>query len=72
MNKFSKYIFPTLSIMILLVGILIGNAVSNRANAQRIMIQNGRLLVEPSFGKFVKNFLQFFSLHFCYRDVTKM
>ena len=48
MNKITKYLFPTLSIVMLLVGILIGNAVSNRANAQRIMIQNGRLMFEPS------------------------
>ncbi len=43
-----KYVYPTITVVVLLIGILIGNAISNRANAQRIMIQNGRLFVQPS------------------------
>lgn len=38
-----KYIFPTLTIVALLVGFLIGNAISNKVNAQRFYIQNGQL-----------------------------
>lgn len=43
-----KYIYPTLTVAILLIGFLIGNAVSNKVNAQRFVIQNGRLFAEPS------------------------
>lgn len=42
-----KYILPTITIAVLLLGFLIGNAVSNKANAQRFYIQNGRLIAEP-------------------------
>jgi len=38
-----KYILPTLTIVFLLAGFLIGNAVSNKANAQRFFIQNGQI-----------------------------
>ena len=38
-----KYLFPTLTIVCLLLGFLIGNAVSNKVNAQRFYIQNGQL-----------------------------
>ena len=38
-----KYLFPTLTIACLLIGFLIGNAVSNKVNAQRFYIQNGQL-----------------------------
>ena len=38
-----KYLFPTLTIVGLLLGFLIGNAVSNKVNAQRFYIQNGQL-----------------------------
>ncbi|MCQ2342856.1 MAG: S41 family peptidase [Paludibacteraceae bacterium] len=38
-----KYILPTLTVLFLLVGFLIGNAVSNKANAQRFYIQNGKI-----------------------------
>ena len=42
-----KYIFPTLTIVALLIGFLIGNAVSNKVNAQRFYIQNGKLFQQP-------------------------
>lgn len=42
-----KYIFPTLTIVALLVGFLIGNAISNEVNAQRFYIQNGQLFQQP-------------------------
>ena len=38
-----KYLFPTLTIVCLIIGFLIGNAVSNQANAQRANIQSNRL-----------------------------
>ncbi len=38
-----KYILPTLTILGLLAGFLIGNAVSNKVNAQRFYIKNGNL-----------------------------
>lgn len=43
-----KYILPTLTIAGLLVGFLIGNAVSNKVNAQRFYIQNGKLFQQPA------------------------
>ncbi len=42
-----KYLFPTLTIVCLLLGFLIGNAVSNKVNAQRFYIQNGQLFQQP-------------------------
>ncbi len=42
-----KYVFPTLTIVCLLLGFLIGNAVSNKVNAQRFYIQNGQLFQQP-------------------------
>ena len=42
-----KYILPTVTIVFLLLGFLIGNAVSNKANAQRFYIQNGQLFAQP-------------------------
>ena len=42
-----KYVFPTLTIACLLIGFLIGNAVSNKVNAQRFYIQNGQLFQQP-------------------------
>ena len=42
-----KYLFPTLTIVCLLIGFLVGNAVSNKVNAQRFYIQNGRLFQQP-------------------------
>ena len=38
-----KYVFPTITIVCLMIGFLIGNAVSNKVNAQRYYIQNGQL-----------------------------
>ena len=42
-----KYVFPTITIICLMVGFLIGNAVSNKVNAQRFYIQNGQLFQQP-------------------------
>ena len=42
-----KYLFPTLTIACLMIGFLIGNAVSNKVNAQRFYIQNGQLFSQP-------------------------
>lgn len=42
-----KYLFPTITIICLLIGFLIGNAVSNKVNAQRFYIQNGQLFQQP-------------------------
>ena len=38
-----KYLFPTLTVVCLIIGFLIGNAVSNQANAQRANIQSNKL-----------------------------
>ncbi len=38
-----KYFLPTLTVLFLLAGFLLGNAVSNKANAQRFYIQNGQI-----------------------------
>lgn len=46
-TNMKKYIFPTLTIVALLVGFLIGNAISNEVNAQRFYIQNGQLFQQP-------------------------
>ena len=42
-----KYVFPTLTIICLLFGFLIGNAVSNKVNAQRFYLHNGQLFQQP-------------------------
>lgn len=42
-----KYVFPTLTIICLLLGFLIGNAVSNKVNAQRFYFHNGQLFQQP-------------------------
>ena len=42
-----KYVFPTITIVCLMVGFLIGNAISNKVNAQRFYIQNGQLFQQP-------------------------
>ena len=42
-----KYILPTITIVCLLLGFLLGNAISNKANAQRFYIQNGQLYSQP-------------------------
>ncbi len=43
-----KYILPSISVLCILVGFIIGNAVSNKVNAQHFYIQNGRLMMSPS------------------------
>ena len=43
-----KYILPTVTVVTLMLGFLIGNAVSNKANAQRFIIQNGQIISAPS------------------------
>lgn len=43
-----KYILPSLSVLCILVGFIIGNAVSNKVNAQHFYIQNGQLMVAPT------------------------
>ena len=42
-----KYIFPTLTAVCLFFGFLIGNTLSNKANAQRFYIQNGQIYSAP-------------------------
>ena len=43
-----KYILPSISILCILVGFIIGNAVSNKVNAQHFYIRNGQLMMSPS------------------------
>ena len=43
-----KYILPTVTVVTLMLGFLIGNAVSNKVNAQRFIIQNGQIISAPS------------------------
>ena len=43
-----KYILPSISILCILVGFIIGNAVSNKVNAQHFYIRNGQLMMAPS------------------------
>ena len=43
-----KYLFPTITVVCLMLGFLIGNAVSNKVNAQRFYIQNGQLFQQPT------------------------
>lgn len=43
-----KYILPTVTVVALMLGFLIGNAISNKANAQRFIIQNGQIISAPS------------------------
>ena len=43
-----KYIIPTLTIACLLLGFLLGNAISNKAAAQRFYIHNGQLFSSTS------------------------
>lgn len=48
MKNVKKYIFPTVAIVCLLAGFLIGDAVSNKVNAQRFVFQNGQFYQQPS------------------------
>jgi len=43
-----KYILPSVSILCILVGFIIGNAVSNKVNAQHFYIRNGQLMMASS------------------------
>ena len=43
-----KYILPTLTVLGVALGIVIGMALSQKANAQRIVFQNGRLQLEQT------------------------
>ena len=43
-----KYLLPTVTVIALMLGFLIGNAISNKANAQRFIIQNGQIISAPS------------------------
>lgn len=43
-----KYILPTLTVFAVLLGILIGSALSQKANAQRIVYQNGQWQFEQT------------------------
>lgn len=36
-----KYLIPTLTVAVMALGILIGTALTQKANAQRIVYQNG-------------------------------
>lgn len=47
MTTMKKYLLPTLTIVGLLAGFLLGNAISNKVNAQRFIIRNGQILTEP-------------------------
>ena len=47
MSGWRRYTWPTLSLVFLLLGLLIGNALSNKANAQRFFIQNGQFFSQP-------------------------
>lgn len=43
-----KYILPSISVLCILVGFIIGNAVSNKVNAQHFYIRNGQLMMATS------------------------
>ena len=43
-----KYIFPTIAVLCIMMGFIIGNAVSNKVNAQHFYIHNGQLMMAPS------------------------
>ncbi len=47
MKDIKKYIFPTVAVVCLLAGFLIGDAVSNKVNAQRFVFQNGAFYQQP-------------------------
>lgn len=44
MNGWRRYTWPTLSLVFLLLGLLIGNALSNKANAQRFFYPEWSIL----------------------------
>ncbi|MCR4663946.1 MAG: S41 family peptidase [Paludibacteraceae bacterium] len=43
-----KYIYPTIAVLTLVLGFFVGNAVSNRAQAQKMIINNGQVFLEPT------------------------
>lgn len=43
-----KYILPTLTVIAIALGIFIGSALTQKANAQRIIYQNGQWSIEPT------------------------
>ena len=43
-----KYLFPTFTVVAVVIGIIIGMSLSQQANAQRIVFQNGQFEVLPS------------------------
>lgn len=43
-----KYIYPTVAVVTLILGFFVGNAVSNRAQAQKMIINNGQVFLEPT------------------------
>ena len=43
-----KYILPTLTVIAVALGIFIGSALTQKANAQRIIYQNGQWSIEPT------------------------
>lgn len=43
-----KYLFPTVAVLTLVLGFFVGNAVSNRAQAQKMIINNGQVFLEPT------------------------
>ncbi len=43
-----KYIYPTFAVVTLILGFFVGNAVSNRAQAQKMVINNGQVYLEPT------------------------
>ena len=50
-----KYILPTLTVLGVALGLIIGMAVSQQANAQRIIFQNGQLQLEqPKVDQFLQ------------------
>ena len=48
MEKAKKYLFPAVAVVCVLLGFMVGEALSNKANAQRFYIQNGQLVAVPS------------------------
>lgn len=43
-----KYLWPTITVVCLFVGFLIGNAIQNKANAQRIVINGNEIFAMPN------------------------
>ncbi len=43
-----KYLYPTVAVITLVLGFFVGNAVSNRAQAQKMIINNGQVFLEPT------------------------